>query len=202
MKNCLLLLISVLTLAACKPEPIETFRVPKEKQAPLAAAPGPMAMPTNGASTEPAGHAGLIWKTPRGWVEKPASDMRVGSFTVNGANGQTADVSIVPLAGDAGGDVANINRWRGQINLPPIDDSALEKESRMETFGGRRMRVVDFVSDAPLIDNKFKKRLVAATYEAGGRTWFFKMIGEDATVKAATPAFRSFLATLKFSDEK
>jgi hypothetical protein len=40
---------------------------------------------------------------------------------------------------------------------------------------------------------------VAAIYTKGETSWFFKMIGEDATVESATPAFFQLLRSLRFS---
>ncbi|HVO33559.1 MAG TPA: hypothetical protein VMU17_06560 [Elusimicrobiota bacterium] len=142
----------------------------------------------------------IAWKVPPGWVEQAPSAMRIGSFLIKGDNGQTSDVSVVPLSGEAGGDLANINRWRGQINLHPVTEAELPNLSETLTPAGRRMRVVDFVSDQPLINNQYRKRVIAAMYSRGNRTWFFKMVGDDATTEAAKPSFLRFLRSLKFND--
>ena len=133
----------------------------------------------------------VTWTLPAGWTEQPPSDMRVGSFLVKGAGGRVADVSIVPLAGDAGGDVSNINRWRGQLNLAPIAGTDMEKATQRITAAGRRMRVVDIANGG--------KRLIAAIYATGETTWFFKMMGDDALVKANKPAFLHFLSSIKMN---
>ena len=57
-----------------------------------------------------------------------------------------------------------------------------------------------FVSRDLLVNNQYKKRLMAAIYHRAGRTWFFKMVGEDATVLSAKPAFMQFLKSLKFNE--
>lgn len=185
---------------------IETYQVPKEARVAPSMAPSPMAAPAANASPgEPllpaAGAGGISWTRPDGWTEQPPSSMRVGSFLVRGSNGQTADMSIIPLSGTAGGDLANINRWRSQINLEPITEAELPRDSRLITPGGRPMRLVDIVSRDLLIENRYKKRLIAAIYLRGGQTWFFKLTGEDATVEAAEPAFLNFLQSLKFHDD-
>ena len=133
------------------------------------------------------------WKVPKGWTERPASAMRVGSFQVLGADGKSADVSVIPLSGEAGGDLANINRWRGQIQLKPFTQDELEAQSEIISPGGRRMRLVDFANA--------HKRLLAAIYVRGQTTWFFKMMGDDATVEAAKPDFRAFLKSLRFTSD-
>lgn len=174
-------------LVGCKQESIVTYRVAKDVKPLLTNE--PMA-PTH----ENGGHRPIEWTLPAGWVEQAPSSMRVGSFLVKGENGQTADVSIVPLSGDAGGDLANINRWRGQINLGPIAENQLDQLSQMITPAERRMRLVDFANDG--------KRLIAAIYTTEGKSWFFKMMGDDATAKAAKPAFLKFLSTIKIHDHE
>jgi hypothetical protein len=140
----------------------------------------------------------ITWTLPSGWQEQPPSSMRVGSFLATASNGQKADISVVPLSGDAGGDLANINRWRGQINLDPITDAELPQMSEKITPAGRPMILVDFVSHDLEIDNKYPKRLVAAIYKQGTRSWFFKMTGEDKAIQEIKPAFLKFLKTLQF----
>jgi hypothetical protein len=140
------------------------------------------------------------WKVPAGWKEEAPSSMRVGSFLAKGSNGESVDISVVPLSGDAGGDLANVNRWRGQINLSPISDAELAQNGETITPGGHSMFLVDMVSTELLVDNKHPKRLIAAAYKQGGRTWFFKMTGEDKAVQETKPAFLQFLKSLRFHD--
>jgi hypothetical protein len=140
----------------------------------------------------------IEWTVPSGWQEQPPSSMRVGSFLAKGSNGHNADISVVPLSGDAGGDLANINRWRGQINLEPISEAELPQISQSIAPAGRSMLLVDIVSREPLVEDRYPKRLIAATYKRGSRTWFFKMTGEDKTVQETKPAFLQFLKSLRF----
>jgi hypothetical protein len=212
MQKCVLL-FALFSLAGCrKDDQIQTYRVSKEtdqsmpmSQAPAMTSPPSEpgtdmnAMGTDMGMTAAASTKEIQWKTPAHWLEQAPSAMRIGSFLVKGENGQTADVSIVPLSGEAGGDLSNINRWRGQINLAPISEENLPQNSETITPGGRRMLLVDFVSQELLIDNQYKKRLIAAIYTQGERTWFFKMMGEDATTHAAKSAFLKFLANLRFN---
>ncbi len=184
--------------AACQKDSINTYRVPKE----MPSAPG--AAQT---SEFPAGHPSIgdgntmgatsmpreiSWKVPEGWQEQAPSEMRVGSFLIKGDKGQQVDMSVVPLSGEAGGDLSNINRWRGQISLGPITEADLPGQSQKITPGGRAMLLVDFANQS--------KRLMAAIYHREGRTWFFKMMGDETTVTAAKPKFMQFLKTIKFND--
>src|SRR5687767_4515345 len=54
----------------------------------------------------------FTWKLPAGWTEKPNTQpMRYA--TLAAADG--TDVSISAFPGTAGGNLANINRWRAQV---------------------------------------------------------------------------------------
>ncbi len=171
-----------LVLAACgREEEIQTYRASKEPDParPLAAG-------------RPAPSKTLSWTVPEGWQELPPSSMRAGSFLIKGKTAEQGDISVVPLSGMAGGDLANINRWRGQIGLGPLSDADLARQSQTITPGGRRMRFVNFSNSG--------RRLMAAIYPRTNQSWFFKMTGEDATVAAAKPAFLKFLNSLTFHD--
>ena len=176
---------------------IKTYRVPKEAAVAAPSAPDPMGMAPMQASGMPAvpsdapsSHNDISWALPQGWTEVPPSSMRVGSFRVAGANGQTADMSIVPLSGMGGDDAANINRWRGQIGLAPLSAADIENSLKSISPAGRPMKLVEMASDST--------RILAAIYREPNRTWFFKLMGDGPTVQAAKPAFLQFLKDLKF----
>ena len=162
-------------LLGCKQEPIVTVRVPKE------AAELPAAAPPS--------HADFEWSVPAGWTEKAPSQMRTGSFSARGENGKEVDISVVALSGDAGGDLANVNRWRDQIGLPAIISSELDRQSKIINPAGLRMRLVDFENDG--------KRVIATIYFGSGKTWFFKMTGDSAATLSVKPAFSHFLQSLR-----
>src|SRR5262249_3778568 len=105
-------------------------------------------------------------------------------------NGEQADVSVVPLMGAAGGDLANINRWRGQISLAPINEGDLAKASERVSLAGRPMLLIDFSNEG--------KRVIAATDHQDERSWFFKMTGDASVVAAEKPKFLKFLESVKF----
>ena len=116
--------------------------------------------------------------------------MRLASFLVTGPGGK-ADVSVTMFPGDAGGLLANINRWRTQqLGLPAVQEADLEKLlSPLELPAGRAML-------ADMSDNK-QTRLVAAIVPREGNTWFFKMMGDDAVVGAEKASLIQFVKSMK-----
>jgi hypothetical protein len=146
---------------------------------------------------EPAQGAPLQYTLPPNWREKPLSPMRLASFKAITPNGKETDVSVVSLPAIAGGDLANVNRWRGQLNLGPIEENTLAQTAEHITANGRDYLVVDLVSDAPMSEKQEKQRILAAILDEGGRAWFIKVMGEDQAVESQKSAFTDFLQSLK-----
>lgn len=181
-KLLLIAFVSSLSLSSCRQEEITVRRVPKETVAPLS-----VTAPDGGAA-----HREADWNAPARWKEQPASGMRAASYTVP-AGDEPIDVSVVPLAGAAGGDLANVNRWRGQLGLAPVDATGLGRIARRATVGTHPALVVEFSSAG-----KPPRRLLAAVVVHDGTSWFFKAVGPDAAVAAFRPEFLDFVATLRF----
>ncbi len=140
--------------------------------------------------------AALHYDVPAGWQEQPLTAMRAASFKVPGPDGKEADVSVVFLSGQAGGDLANVNRWREQLKLGPIDEQALAQSAGHVKGGGHDFLVVDLVSAAPIGQPPLQTRILAAISNENDRCWFVKMTGEDALVAAQKEAFANFLRGL------
>lgn len=180
-----LLTLILTAFAGCRDARIERYTIPKSPPgsgAPVAALAAP---PSAG---------GLSWTAPERWKARAAGGMRAASYAVPGPEGAEADFSVVVLPGPAGGGLANVNRWRGQLGLAPIDAAGMEASSAriaVQALGGD-LRVVDL--SAP---SSPAERTVGAIFEAAGKTWFFKLTGPDAAVAGAKTEFVEFLKSLR-----
>lgn len=196
---------AALTLAAagCRDREVTSYKVAKEKEPelPPAAAPAmpPAMAPAAGAGTSAAPSmantavptadgAGLAWTAPSHWQAKAAGAMRKGSYAVP-AGDTPADLSITAFPGDVGGEAANLNRWRGQLQLAPASEAELAAAITRFEQGGLKIAYVDF-------DNG-QQRILGALVPFNGSTWFFKLMGPSAPVAKEKPAFVEFLKTLK-----
>lgn len=200
------LLAVVLGAAACRQSDIETYRVPKRAEPAAAAVPEhahdhdhnhdheqaspEAAAPASASRAKEAARPPLAWKAPEGWVPKPPEGMRFATFAVPTAKGET-DLSVIVLEGEAGGDLANVNRWRGQLGLPPIDDATLNKTSRKVKSPAGSVLFVD------LAGSDGQAGMLAAILPKGGQTWFFKLTGPSSATSAAKPALVRFLGSLR-----
>jgi hypothetical protein len=191
---------AALLLAACGEERVASYRVPKEKdpELPMAAAdagaqPAQAAGPSMADTSVPtAGGDSLVWQAPAGWVPKAASAMRKGSFSVPGAGGE-ADLSITAFPGDVGGELANVNRWRGQVGLTPLGPEGLDASVSRFSANGLAFTLVDLTGQG----DPGAKAILGAIVPFGGSTWFFKLSGTGALVGGSKAAFVDFLHTVK-----
>ncbi|MDW8309008.1 MAG: hypothetical protein RMK20_06510 [Verrucomicrobiales bacterium] len=182
-----------MALAGCGREEIQTYRIPKESRLSMAQAGLPAGHPPLGESGTPT----LTWKRPDGWEEVPPGQMRVASFNVKGPDGKVADVSVVPLGGGAGGDLANVNRWRTQqLGLDAVTPDELKKLAEPVEIGGRPADLYDLAGKNPASGEP--TRILGAIQHRDGTAWFFKMTGDDALVAAQKPAFVEFLRSVQF----
>jgi hypothetical protein len=193
----LIALCAAVALAACRGEEIAHYRVPKPASpAPAAGGPamGSPMMPASGqvsAPPPPVEGSRLAWTLPARWTESTGGGgMRYA--TLKAPVDGRIDVSVTVLPGEAGGELANVNRWRGQIGLPAMDAAALAAaRAPLRTKAGT-VSIYDFTSDGSA-----KSRLVAGLTVVDGNTWFVKMTGDAAAVAAARPDFLRIVESLR-----
>jgi hypothetical protein len=182
-----------LVAAGCDRDEVTYFRVPKSAPAPsatAATAPAGMAAEGPAAAGRPAS-GGLRWTLPAGWTESQGGQMRYATLKppVQGK----IDASVVVLPGPAGGELANVNRWRNQIGLPPLDEAALAAARKVVRTKAGPLNVYDFTNGG-----KAGSRVVAGLTESGGNTWFVKLSGDATAVGAARDDFMKLLRSLRF----
>ena len=119
--------------------------------------------------------------------------MRRGSYLVHGSDGATADFSITAFPGDVGGDLANVNRWRGQISLGPIDAATLANSTTQVAGQDLTLTVVEMANPT----TAEPQRILGALVFFEGNTWFFKLTGPDALVASEKANFIALLKTVK-----
>ena len=129
------------------------------------------------------------WKIPANWQEKTPGPMVTAAYTVTDAQGQ-ADVSISKFPGPVGNLSANVNRWRGQLGLQPLDDAEAEKSAEMVEINGKKNA---YMVDLKGAGARAGKRMVALGVPRDGDTWFYKLIGDEAVVTTEKDPFLKFV---------
>ena len=184
--------VLLLLLGACRDPQITTYTAPKD--------PAPAAMPaaaggTTSVSSVPT--AALTWTAPAAWTPKAPTQMVKASYTIPAApNSTEAAATISSFPGEVGGIFANVNRWRGQIGLPPIAEKDLPANIAAIENGALHFTIVDITNDAT------GARMLGAILPVQGETYFFKMTGPAATVAAQKQAFLDLLQTVKVQQQQ
>jgi hypothetical protein len=132
----------------------------------------------------------LAWTLPKGWTEAKGSGMRYATLQPS-VQGKT-EVSIVMLTGTVGGELANVNRWRGQIGLKAVDEAALPKLRTAVNSKAGVVALYDFSSES-----QAKSRMVVGMLATADGSWFLKLNGDADAVSAARAGFATFLETLR-----
>jgi hypothetical protein len=198
--RCAASVILISAFAGCKRDETTVYQVPNENSS--SSQPAPVAMPeTSSSKMAPPTAAAmslpqLKYQLPEGWQEKPPTEMRVASFTALGANGQSADVSVIPLP-IVGRDLELINMWRSQVQLPATSDPDAVKQAEPVAIGADQGRLFQFVSEQPMVGNA-RQRILVAMLTRGDMSWFFKMTGADAFVASQKQNFLQFLKSVSF----
>jgi hypothetical protein len=195
---CLASVIPTLTGCERKSE-IKVYRVSK---APLEEpAPQQNAMPANAPSPSmPGGMAmggpprdvatpKINWKLPDDWTEVPPSSMRYASFSA-GAEDNKIDISIVMFPGEGGSDADNVNRWRQQLQLPPMNPAAVATQVVPLKAGETTFATIDIAGP--------NTRTLAGWTRRDGRVWFFKATGPNAAVEKEKSNFVKFVQSVRF----
>ena len=187
----------IIVAAGCGRDGVKVYHVSDAdtaNPAPLPAA-APAAMPAT--MPDNSGQPSLQYILPAGWNKKALSPMRVASFGISDG-GRQADVSVIPLGGPAGNDPANVNRWRGQIGLPPLADTELAQLAEKVEVAGQPADLYDIAGTSP--GSGDAERIIGAILHSDNVSWFFKMSGDSALVETNKAAFITFLKSVQFGD--
>lgn len=138
----------------------------------------------------PVSQTGIAWTAPDGWRKAPDRTTRAVSFYV----GPTDDVEcyVTVLDGDAGGLLANVNRWCNQMHCAELDAAELDALEKVELLGGSGV-LVEIEGGEPGAEPNL---LLGALLVEAGRSVFVKLGGPRAAVAAQRDAFRAFCRSL------
>jgi hypothetical protein len=205
---CAGLLVALGLLCGCKDkEEIKVYRVSKAEPAPPALKnPGPVdmaGMPPMGAPMAAGGPSAqpsqVTGNPPAHWEVQPLSAMRQASYIVKGDNGATADISLVSLAGPAGGALDNVNRWLGQLGQPSVTAEQLAQMSQHVSSPLGDVTVIDIEGLPQGADPAKDGRIIAGIAAGDSGTFFFKMRGNAGLTASQKAAFLQWIGTVRMA---
>jgi hypothetical protein len=127
--------------------------------------------------------------------------MRQASYLVKGANGETADISLVALAGPAGGVLDNVNRWLSQLGRAAVTGEELAQKAQHVASPLGDVTVVDLEGLPDGADPAKDGRIIAGIVTADGKSWFFKMRGNAALAGSQKEGFLKWIGTAQVNAE-
>lgn len=137
----------------------------------------------------------FTWVAPPAWkAQDSTSSIRLASYEVPG-DGGSAECLVSVLDGSAGGILNNVNMWRQQMGLPPVDEPAMEKEAQKIEIANFPSVVVDLKGTYKGKNSEVKtenSRMLGVILPAQHRTFFIKMVGPEGTVEAQCENFKTF----------
>jgi len=143
----------------------------------------------------------FAYEVPEGWEQLPPAQFRDLNFRVGRVGGaEGADCYVTLLSG--GGEDANINRWRGQMGLAPLDDAGLRALPR-RTFLGLEGILAEFQGSFQGMgdtgnENAEDSTLLGVFSQFPRFAVSVKMIGPTPLVEAERENFLSFCDSLQF----
>lgn len=183
--------VAVAMLAACDRESdqVRSYDIPKE-QAPAAAANTP---------ARPAATARVMaWDLPEGWQRKSGGG-GIRFATLTAGEGESAlEVSIIRLAGVAGGVGPNINRWRTQVGLDVVSDSEAAASATEIKARGTKGFLVDLTGPTDADKEWEASRMLAAIFPADDSAWFIKTTATVSTIETYESAFVALCESVRF----
>ena len=127
---------------------------------------------------------------PAHWVVSAPSNMQRLRYTIEGNGGAT--VSVVSLEGQSGGLLANVNRWRAQIGLDPIQSERLADAIETVMINGQE------ASRVLLENEQAGQALEVVIVQRDSTTFFVKITGDLTVVKGESKRFLAFSRQLNY----
>lgn len=197
-----------LSLAACEEEGVVTYSAPPDPTRVVQALPSAGGAMNGPIPDAPPGEPSLEWTVPAGWHESENPPAFVIAAYHDASH--SVQTTVSRLAGTGGGALANINRWRGQLNLPPVASLPEQPMERIDTTAGEAAGMIDLVGEsasastpspedqpARILGVILPRQETTSGGGAGGETWFIKMTGPRDRVEAEKQAFVELVASMK-----
>jgi hypothetical protein len=153
-------------------------------------------MNMGGAATPaPDATAKPTWTVPAGWQEGQLAQFLVAKYDITGDGGAQAAVNVSSLTGDGGGLQPNVNRWRKQLGLGPVNDADVVNLPTLDASGVKATLI-----ELSGTDSRTGKpaKLVGVVLPLGGQTWFYKLMGDANVVAQQKDALIQFVQSAKY----
>jgi hypothetical protein len=141
----------------------------------------------NGSAADTSNSAGgFTFELPNAWRRGADKNTRALSFWAG--EGEAVECYITVLGGQAGGELANVNRWRTQLGLASVDQAAIDELTPF-TMLGRPAKIVELEGAA--------SSMFGITCMGDDKSVFLKMTGPIQLLRKQRSAMLAFASSLK-----
>ena len=151
----------------------------------------------------------IAWTIPDGWSDRGPDTIRRGNFVIE-KNGQHLGHMVVVDFPEGSVPVEEyIHLLADQLELKTANGETVRPPAVHQQLGDHEFVLFDLtgINSEAVTAGTTKESVsgdrqaaLAAVLQAGGRTWFFNMVGDAPTVISERANFRSFLASVSFED--
>jgi hypothetical protein len=132
------------------------------------------------------------WTKPDTWTEIPAKTFGIAAFSVGEMAPQQVEITLSSAGGDWTG---NVNRWRGQVGLPPLGPDEIAKDAQQIEVLGVKGNYIQLTGTSDKYGPTTVFGIAATT---GGTQYFIKLTGNPELAQREKDNFEAFARSLKF----
>lgn len=145
-----------------------------------------------------------VWDVPAGWIDAPeVPDQLIADYRFKGSNESLPGrLTVSKIDGDAGGVDANVMRWLQQLYVTTARGlGPRDKVSEPMSIGFGRATFVELHGQyqGEHMPTRLSAAIVQIPAEDGSvfQTWFFKLVGDDATIQANRTGMAQMILTFR-----
>ena len=189
----LLLSASAALFTSCRRPEIRVYLAPRDATPPPAAETAAETPPPPKPPDRP--KPKITFTKPDGWTDAPPGEVSLAAFALKGDGGE-ASVNITPLPDLRGRESLVVNMYRQQTGQPPIEQADLGKTLQPVEVAGGEGQLLELLGK----NHDKPTRLITVIAHRDGRSWFYRISGDDAFVTTQKAAFLDFLKTVQISE--
>jgi len=154
--------------------------------------------------SNPAMQPHFKWDVPTGWTEEPKTGgMRLATFSIK-TGGKTAECTMIPLSGDAGGLQANVERWLDQVKstgtaIPDKVNADTLMKNHLEKFLTKAQFPGELVDFTPVTPKPTDQTFIVAVIPIEGASVFVKLMGEKSILAENKGKFKALCESFAFN---
>tara|TARA_B100000427_G_scaffold205335_2_gene170890 strand:+ start:147 stop:716 length:570 start_codon:yes stop_codon:yes gene_type:complete len=184
-----IILFLLIFLTSCEKSGIMTYRVPKQTIS--------VAQLANKLANKD-----LAWIISDTWLKQDQTEFRIASYVVpNGVDSTgSGDFSIVKFPGKAGGLLANVNRWRDQLDLDSLTITSLADHLVTIDHSFLSITFLELHRLSFLVNTHPFESMYVGFFMYDNDSYFFKLTGSKALLNDQYDFFVAILKSIYYEN--